>query len=463
MKVTAIFDIGKTNKKCFLFDESYNEVFKFYNRFEEIKDEDGDPCDNLTEICAWIDDTLTKILSNNEYEVTSINFSTYGASFVHIDENGNVLSPLYNYLKPYPQDLLNQFYDQYGDQISIAQETSSPQLGMLNSGMQLYWLKYRKPEIFKKIKYALHFPQYLSYRFSNIPISDFTSIGCHTNLWDYSKQDYHRWVYAEGIDKILAPVDLARAWNIVYQGKEIQQVGRGIHDSSAALLPYSRSSKENFLLLSTGTWSICLNPFNNKLLTNSELQKDCLNFLSSEGKPVRASRLFLGNEYNLQIKKLSEYFHVEEQYFKTIAFDEGIYNALSKKNKRHFVFESIKGIEEKHRIDLDSFTIIEEAYHQLMLELMDLQVRSAALAIGDTTIKKIYIDGGFADNDIYVQLLVRLFPNMKVSTTTSPLGSALGAAIALSDQELHHDFLKDHFSLIKHDRQELEKQDGTKI
>ena len=40
-KVTLIFDIGQTNKKCFLFDENYQEVYKRYQKFPEIKDKDG--------------------------------------------------------------------------------------------------------------------------------------------------------------------------------------------------------------------------------------------------------------------------------------------------------------------------------------------------------------------------------------------------------------------------------------
>ena len=59
---------------------------------------------------------------------------------------------------------------------------------MLNSGLQLYWLKKTKPEVFKKIKYSLHLPQYLSYIFTGIPLSEYTSIGCHTALWDYEKK-----------------------------------------------------------------------------------------------------------------------------------------------------------------------------------------------------------------------------------------------------------------------------------
>ena len=56
MKVTAIFDIGKTNKKFFLFDEDYQQIYKAYNRFPEIQDEDGYPTENLPAIQSWMKD-----------------------------------------------------------------------------------------------------------------------------------------------------------------------------------------------------------------------------------------------------------------------------------------------------------------------------------------------------------------------------------------------------------------------
>src|SRR5205085_6586159 len=132
-----------------------------------------------------------------EFEVKAINFSTYGASFVYIDENGDPVTPLYNYLKPYPEALKKKFYDDYGGEEAFSSRTASPVLGSLNSGMQLYRLKYEKPEVFKKIKHALHLPQYLSYLISGRAYSDLTSIGCHTNLWDFQNKHYHEWVIKE--------------------------------------------------------------------------------------------------------------------------------------------------------------------------------------------------------------------------------------------------------------------------
>ncbi|MEX2336375.1 MAG: FGGY family carbohydrate kinase, partial [Fulvivirga sp.] len=108
--VTAIFDIGKTNKKFFLFDKNYKEIYRDYSRFDLINDEDGYASDNLSAIQQWLKDIFHQILASEKYNVKAINFSTYGASFVHVDRNGKILTPLYNYTKPYPEKLLASFY-----------------------------------------------------------------------------------------------------------------------------------------------------------------------------------------------------------------------------------------------------------------------------------------------------------------------------------------------------------------
>ena len=451
--VTAIFDIGKTNKKFFLFDENYREISKQYICFDEIKDDDGDPCDDLPAIQKWVKNLLSAALKDERFEVISVNFSTYGASFVHVDERGLPVAPLYNYLKPYPEKILQSFYEKYGDKKKIALETASPALEMLNSGLQLYWLKYVKPEVFKKIKWSLHFPQYMSYLFSATPVSEFCSIGSHTCLWDYNKNDYHDWVYAEGIDKILPPI--VSAHNTIEKGFEgkLLNFGAGIHDSSAALLPYMLSEEKPFLLISTGTWSISLNPFSDEMLTQDDLENDCLNYMRTDGKTVRAARLLLGNEYNLQVEKLSIHFNKEKEYHKKIKFDKAIFQKLLHNHTSYFCFVNISFSRNKNaKTDYNQFENFEEAYHQLMIELVELQALNARLAIGNTKIKKIYVDGGFADNLIYIKLLTLHFPQYEIYTTQSPLGSALGAAMIISGKKTGANFLNEQYAMQIHSK-----------
>ena len=149
----AIFDIGKTNKKFFLFDEQYKIVLERTEQFAETTDEDGDPCENVQQLAEWVRQTLKEVLGIKKFDVKALNFSAYGASFVHIDANGDPVAPLYNYLKPYPEELKKIFYDTYGGETKVSVATASPVLGNLNSGMQLYWLKYERSASYQQVKY----------------------------------------------------------------------------------------------------------------------------------------------------------------------------------------------------------------------------------------------------------------------------------------------------------------------
>lgn len=448
-KVTAVFDIGKTNKKFFLFNDEFQEVYKEYSHFEEITDEDGHPTENLPALQNWLKTVFNQILKSEAFDVKAINFSTYGASFVHVDQEGNVLTPLYNYTKTLDQEIIDLFIEKYGPLSEILSATGCSDLSMLNSGLQLFWLKYKKPHIFEKIKYSLHLPQYLSFIFTGIPLSEYTSIGCHTAMWDYSKKDYHSWIYKEELHKVLPPiVSTETSVNMNYNGKRIK-IGVGIHDSSAALLPYVRSIKKEFLLVSTGTWSIVFNPFSKNPISKNINDKDTINYMRINGKPVKARRLFLGNEYKIQVKKLDEHYGVPDGYHRDVKFNYDTYFELTKDFSYHYHWESIVDDNMPMSTTLP-YTEYEHAYHQLMIELVCLQMKSIKQILDETNIKHIYIDGGFSNNDLYVTLLSHYFRDKKLRTTDASLGSALGAAISISDKKLNSKFLKKNYSLKKH-------------
>ncbi|MDX2304305.1 MAG: FGGY family carbohydrate kinase [Microscillaceae bacterium] len=436
--VTAIFDIGKTNKKFFLFDSNFQVLKVLSQTFTELSDDEGFPCDDIQGITHWMKDTLQEVIQGEEYDVQALNFSAYGASFVHLDEAGNLVTPLYNYLKAFPEDLWEQFYAQIGGKLKFELDTSSPALGMLNSGLQLYWLKYRKPELFTKIKYTLHLPQYCSYVFSKKLYSEYTSIGCHTGLWDFEQKDYHSWVKAEEIDRLFPPVVSA---DTSFEGEitpKIIQIAPGVHDSSAALVPYLTSSSEPFMVISTGTWSICMNPFEDSPLTKYELERDCLHFLGLGGRKVKASRLFLGEEFKYQIQKLDTYFHKSSDYHVQIVFDETLYTEISQKHAfvfpKKYLQQSRFGFSESiPEVSLSEFKNYEAAFHQLLYELTLLQIESLKLVAKNSLIRKLYLDGGFTKNQVFVQMLKQLLPDFIIDTPDFPQGSALGAAQLIPD------------------------------
>ncbi len=430
--VIAIFDMGKTNKKLFLFDEEYKMVYEESTQLEEIKDEDGFPCEDVEELTLWLEDSFQKILRDDRFEIRAVNFSAYGASLVYLDQQLKIIPPLYSYLKPYPVELRERFYKTYGGESLVAKKTASPVLGNLNSAMQLYRMKYEKPEMFTKIKYALHLPQYLSFIISGVLASDITSIGCHTNLWDFQNNEYHPWVKKEGIETKLAPI-MPNDTIAAYVDGNLP-VGIGLHDSSAALIPYLISFNEQFLLLSTGTWCITFNPFNHEPLTDFELEHDCLCNLSYKGDPVKSSRLFAGYEHEQQTKKLAKYFNKpSDYYYKTLQFDLQLYNNL--KPAKNFsdknVVDAMIGQSDFAKRDLKDYNSYEEAYHQLIKDIVAQQIRSINLVMNDSSIKKLFVDGGFSENPIYMTLLAKAFPGMEVFSSSLPQASALGAALAI--------------------------------
>lgn len=450
-EVTAVFDIGKTNKKFFLFDREFHEVHREYIHLENRPDEDDYPAEDLEGLTSWMRQVLANALAHPDWQVKTLNFSTYGASLVHLDAAGKPLTPLYNYTKPYETALEDAFYERYGPQADFERHTGTSRSGMLNSGLQLYWLRHRKPELFQKIKVSLHLPQYLGYLFTGKPVSDYTSLGCHTALWDYRHNRYHPWVAAEGIDRVLAPlVPTETTYSVTLGGKEVR-VGVGIHDSSAALLPYLKSIETPFALLSTGTWSVALNPFTDGHLSEEDRRHDCINYMRTNGEPVKAARLFLGNEFKGQLEALSARYGADEHAYRDLSFDACLFEKIKAADRRLFHWESLaEPCPSATRWEMPDYAT---AYHQLLYELCQLQCSRLQAVLGGSGINRLYIDGGFAGNRVFLEVLSRLARPLQLHTTDSSLGSALGAAVVLSPEPLRLGFLETHYALRKHPTQ----------
>jgi sugar (pentulose or hexulose) kinase len=453
--VIAIFDIGKTNKKILLFDEQYNNVLEESIQLQETVDEDGDPCEDLALLTEWVKNTFERMIQLPNFQIKAINFSAYGASFVHIMEQGKQLLPLYNYLKPFPPLLEDEFYTNYGGKSTIEKVTASPACGNLNSGLQLYRIKKQQPSVFKNIRRSLHLPQYLSFLITNREFSDITSIGCHTALWNFEKGSYHQWVIDEEIDKKLAPVEKGdKTVEVFYHNKKII-AGIGLHDSSAALIPYLTNFIEPFVLISTGTWCISLNPFNNAPLTEEELYSDCLSYIQYQGLPVKANRLFAGYEHEQQVKNLSLHFSKPADYYKQISYDEAIVKKLTagrwvqqqgqaaevRVSTDHSNQIATTKLGNRKSVSTDAkqfaalqpatFNSYKEAYHQLMINIVERQVASTTSILKGITVKQIFVDGGFSKNPIYMNLLAQAFPLQQVFAASMAQATAMGAALAI--------------------------------
>lgn len=430
-KVIAVVDIGKTNKKIFLFDDSFNVVSQNYRQFNEVKDDDGFPCDDLDAIEEWILSEIRRIQSEGNYKIKAINFSTHGASLVYLNEKGERLTPLYNYLKPLELADYSFIYDANGGVGEFSRQTASPAYGMLNAGMQMIWLKNKKPDVWKNVKYILHYPQYLSYLFTKEITADYTSIGAHTAIWDFDHMQYHKWLKDEGIS-LPEPCNGKEAIKAEVNGEPIA-IGSGLHDSSSSLIPILESNgDDDFVLLSTGTWIIAMNPFSKETLTAHQLKNNCLCFMTPLKKQVKSSMQFLGHVHELNTKAFCDYYDLPENYFLNVGLNKKLCEDIIREGRQVFFPNKVP---EDYMADLgqlkryDSF---EKAYHQLVYEISYLVFEGIQLILdSDSNLRSIYITGGFNKNDIFVECLSQMLPEQKIKFPNVRNASALGAALLM--------------------------------
>ena len=426
-KCCLVFDIGKTNQKYFLFDADFKILAREKISISKIEDEQGHIAENIQEIVSWMKKSFQTLLASEIFEIHMVSFSGFGATLIHLDDNGQLVAPVYDYLKPVDNDTFIPFYRDYGPESVFATQTGSKNLNLLNSGKQLYWLKYKHPAIFEKIRHSLHLPQYLSYVFTGKMFSEYTSIGCHTDLWDYDKKDYHTWVKSEGFDRFFPPIVETQTTVIKnIQGRNIS-FGIGIHDSSSALLTYLLKEKEPFILLSTGTWCINFNPFSkDSLFDEKQINAGATAYMKIDGSPVKSSRLFLGEEHRLKVEKLIEHFNKPKFHHRGLELEKQVIEEVLKKSKKHFHWKYLDNSNAPTDDNID-FPNFEIGYYQLMRELTDL-LKVEIDVICETLPKRIYVDGGFSDNKIFLALLKKQFTHQKIIAEPASFACALGAA-----------------------------------
>jgi sugar (pentulose or hexulose) kinase len=431
INVIAVIDIGKTNKKILLFDENFEDVYQNSTRFDEVADEDGYPCDDIVSIEKWIKSEVIRIQSEGEYAIKAINFSTHGASLIYLNENGERITPLYNYLKPLKIEEYKEPYESYGGIEEFSRKTASPAYGMLNTGLQILKLQKEKPEFWSNVNAILHYPQYLSYLFTQKITADYTSVGAHTATWDFDSMQYHKWVSDYNLN-LPIPQNGKEAIITNFNGKEIA-IGTGLHDSSSSILPLLEKQKDKeFILLSTGTWIIAMNPFSKDSLTQHQLKNNCLCFMTPEKQQIKSSMQFLGKIHEVYLTALSTYYKEDIDKHLNLQVNKQLIQELIHENSRVFLSEGIDEDFEAHPNLLDFYISYEIAYYQLIFEISKKVINGIKL-ISDknSSIKEVYISGGFNKNLIFITFLESLKSDIKIKISDCKNESALGAALMM--------------------------------
>jgi sugar (pentulose or hexulose) kinase len=199
-------------------------------------------------------------------------------------------------------------------------------------------------------------------------------------------------------------------------------------------LTYLLKGKESFILLSTGTWCINFNPFSDdSLFDKTQINNGATAYMKVDGSPVKSSRLFLGEEHRLKVKKLIKHFKKPKYYHRSLEWNKAWTGKTFPASKNHFHWKFLDNANAPAQDDLD-FPDFETAYCKMMMELIDL-LKEQIDVICETLPKKIYIDGGFSDNKIFLALLKKQFPSQKIKAKPASFACALGAAQILGQDQ----------------------------
>ncbi len=296
----AVIDIGKTNAKVVVLDAGTGAEIAAVRTANSVLKSGPYPHYDIESLWRFIIDALKGFAATPGFDAISI--TTHGASVVLLDAGGDLALPVLDYEHIYPQTV----QEAYGQVRPAFAETFSPRLsGGLNVGAQIHYQQSAFPADFARVATILTYPQYWAFRLTGVAANEVTSLGCHTDLWNPTTQDYSSLVDALGIRALMAPVRSAfDALGPVLPALAADislsspvPVYCGIHDSNASLLPHLVENEAPFAVVSTGTWVISFGVGGD--LDHLDPARDTLANVDAYGRAVPSSRFMGGREFEI--------------------------------------------------------------------------------------------------------------------------------------------------------------------
>jgi L-fuculokinase len=299
----AVIDIGKTNAKLMLVDDSTGATVWSVERASPAIAVPGFGALSrqldVHGIEAWVIAQLAT--APEKHRIRAIVPVAHGAAMALVDAEGETLVA-----PDYEDSGFDSLAPVYRGVRRPYAETLSPSLPAgLNLGAQIFFLRETLPEVFLRTRHILAYPQYWSWRLSGVAASEVTSLGCHSDLWNPAEQSFSRLVLDQGWGGLMPPLRPARAVLGPLRQEITQATGLppdcavicGIHDSNASYLSHrvARGPEESFSVISSGTWCIVL--AKGADLARLREAEDMLANVDALGVPTPTARFMGGREY----------------------------------------------------------------------------------------------------------------------------------------------------------------------
>ena len=302
---TIVIDLGKTLSKVSLWDRAGRMVDRQVRPNKPVAiggvrrlDAEG--------IGRWLLRTLARYSAHPVETIIPVGHGAGVAALV----DGVLAFPPLDYEQAIPAPVMAAYRAQR-DPFAL---TGSPPLpDGLNIGSQLWWLQDLHGAAMDRAT-LLPWAQYWAWFLTGKAVSEVTSLGCHSDLWNPAAGDFSPMARRLGWAGRFAPV--VRAGDVVGTispavAKETGlpagvRVLAGLHDSNAALLAargFAEIADHEATVLSTGTWFIAMRlpatPVDTALLPEA---RDCLVNVDAYGRPVPSARFMGGREIETLIE-----------------------------------------------------------------------------------------------------------------------------------------------------------------
>ena len=429
-RICAVFEVNYDNLSVIAFKSDFTVVYENKIVKPQVLDDEGDSCDDLMGIKNFVLSEVNNLKHLPDYYLKAINFTCFAGAVVHLDANNEPVTPLYHSHKNLGYRTRQSFIQKHGDEELLRKYLQIPEFTFESAALQVFWLKSQKPDLFKKVKYSVTLTQYLQGLFTKSYAHEVTFLGAFSGMYDFEREEMHAWVKNEHLHSLELP--------IVHSEEVIEiddvLIGQGIYHKIASVIPFERCASNQFILLNTGVWTTCLNPYNRSKANLKNLNNDSFNVLSNTGKLMRMSKLFSGDEHNRQIKYLAEHFNCPPDFYLNMKYDRNVIMNL----RQRIVQVTPEATELGGMIDcpfmernINNFATIEEAYHQFIMDLIAQQVASIKQTFDHQINRKIYIEGGLAQNEIFITLMSEAFHDKQLYKVEYNYLSAMGAAICI--------------------------------
>jgi L-fuculokinase len=413
----AVVDVGKTHAKVSVVEPDGR--IAAHRRTTNATRHDGPyPHADVDALDAWIAATLRELHRSRGFD--RIICTTHGAAAALVAGDRLAL-PVMDYEwtgLPDPEAK----YESARDGFST---TLSPSLPCgLNLARQIHWQSCGWPAEYATVDRVLLYPQYWAWRLCGESAAEVSSLGSHSDLWRPLEGAPSGLARRLGVASRLPPLRGAAEvlgrldpQRFGFPARAAVDVHCGVHDSSAAYVAMCPDVQSPGVVVSTGTWVVCMAPLADP--ARLDPRRDTSGTVSVFGRPLACSRFMGGREYAALAGSAESNVSPTEDDLERVLAGPGL-AVPPFANGGPFQHRATPG----HVAGEAPAT---PAERRALAALYCALVTDACLALIDAQ-GPIVVDGPFATNALYLGVLAALRPEDPVLASDCADGPTLGAA-----------------------------------